>query len=116
MRRFAGTAHICAGTRSHLRRDSPTSAPGLARISAETRPHLRRDSRASVQLLALSDPAQMAEAFRKVGSADNARRATLGNTTTESPATEKGHGSVWRATCGVHLAARAKPHSNRSRA
>ena len=33
--------HICAGTRPHLRRDSPTSAPGLAHICAGTRPHLR---------------------------------------------------------------------------
>jgi hypothetical protein len=42
-----GLAHICAGTRPHLRWDSPTSAPGLAHICAETRPHLRRDSRTS---------------------------------------------------------------------
>jgi len=32
-----------AGTRSHLRRDSLTSAPGLAHICTATRPHLRRD-------------------------------------------------------------------------
>ena len=31
------TCHICAGTRPHLRRDSPTSAPGLAHISAGRR-------------------------------------------------------------------------------
>ena len=35
---------VCAGTRAHLRRDSPTSAPGLAHICAGTRAHLRRDS------------------------------------------------------------------------
>jgi hypothetical protein len=43
----AGFAHVCAGTRAHLRRDSPASAPGFARICAGTRPHLRRDSPAS---------------------------------------------------------------------
>jgi hypothetical protein len=35
--------HICAGTRPHLCRDSPTSAPGLAHICAGTHQHLRRD-------------------------------------------------------------------------
>ena len=34
-------AHVCAGTRPHLRRDSPTCLPGLG-------PHLHRDSRRSV--------------------------------------------------------------------
>ena len=33
--------------RPHLRRDSPTSAPGLAHICAGTRPHLCRDSQVS---------------------------------------------------------------------
>ncbi len=48
----ASCVATCAGTRPHLRRDSPTSAPGLAHICARTRPHLRRDSiaRAAVRL------------------------------------------------------------------
>ena len=34
----SGLAHICAGTRPHLCRDSPTSAPGLAHICATQGP------------------------------------------------------------------------------
>ncbi len=40
---FAGTSpHLQCGAGPHLRRDSPTSAPGLAHICAGTRSHLRR--------------------------------------------------------------------------
>jgi hypothetical protein len=35
-----GLAHICAGIRPHLHRDSPTSAPGFAHICTGIRPHL----------------------------------------------------------------------------
>jgi hypothetical protein len=42
-----GLAHICVGTRPHLRRDLPTSAPELAYICAGT------DARVGRCLLAL---------------------------------------------------------------
>ena len=51
---------ICAGTGPHLRRDWPTSAPGLAHICAGTGPRLRRDWPTSAPGLALDGPHALA--------------------------------------------------------
>ena len=61
--RASATAEcICAGTRPHLRRDSPTSAPGLARVSVRLAALLRRSMLRQSGLRAAVTAAQQYEA------------------------------------------------------